>query len=117
MSSPPPGLLDELESVCTTQDSLLAVAARLVVRAIRLELGQVSPKPLLMLASEAAEALKLSPSTVRRMARTGEIGCIRVDGVLRFRREDLDEWISRRQKRPFEVAGASAYLPRRRKER
>jgi excisionase family DNA binding protein len=49
--------------------------------------------------AEAAEKLRVSPSTVDRLRARGEIAWVAVGGSVRFRREALDEYI-RRAERP-----------------
>lgn len=46
-----------------------------------------------MTVEEAAEYLRLNPSTVYRRARTGEIPAVRVGGTIRFVQEVIDEWL------------------------
>jgi excisionase family DNA binding protein len=49
--------------------------------------------PALMSTSDAAEYLGLSESTLRRLRGGGELSSVRVRGVTRYRRIDLDRFI------------------------
>jgi len=42
---------------------------------------------------DAAKALGLSMSTLNRLARAGEIKCIRLDGITLYPMEDLEAWL------------------------
>jgi len=43
---------------------------------------------------EAAEYLRIHPRTLTRMARRGEIPSIQIGRLWRFRRTDLDDWLT-----------------------
>lgn len=45
---------------------------------------------------QVAELLAVSPDTVRRWAARGELPCIRLGRLLRFRPSDVDAWLRRR---------------------
>jgi excisionase family DNA binding protein len=45
---------------------------------------------------EAAQYLRIHPRTLTRMARRGEIPSIQIGRLWRFRRIDLDEWLTRK---------------------
>jgi len=45
---------------------------------------------------EVAAYLHCSPSTIRRMAAAGELPYYRLGRLLRFRRTELDAWLTRR---------------------
>ena len=45
---------------------------------------------------EAAEYLRIHPRTLTRMARNGEIPCIQIGRLWRFRQSDLDAWLTRK---------------------
>ena len=45
---------------------------------------------------EAAEYLRIHPRTLKRMARNGEIPSIQIGRLWRFRRCDLDAWLTRK---------------------
>ncbi len=47
----------------------------------------------LLLAQEVARLLRLGLSTIYSWAGAGKIPHVRVNGVIRFRREDLEEWL------------------------
>ena len=49
---------------------------------------------------EAAQYLRISPRTLTRMARCGEIPSIQIGRLWRFRRADLDEWLTRKVNLP-----------------
>ena len=63
---------------------------------------------------ETAEYLGLSPSTVRGMARRGELpayavrrglGSIRTRCIFRFRKEELEKWLKTRRVRMPSISG------------
>ena len=43
---------------------------------------------------EAAQYLRINPRTLTRMARRGEIPSIQIGRLWRFRRTDLDDWLT-----------------------
>jgi excisionase family DNA binding protein len=45
---------------------------------------------------EAARYLGISPRTLSRMARRGEVPSIQIGRLWRFRRTDLDDWLTRK---------------------
>jgi excisionase family DNA binding protein len=45
---------------------------------------------------EAAQYLRIHPRTLTRMARRGEIPSIQIGRLWRFRRLDLDDWLTRK---------------------
>jgi excisionase family DNA binding protein len=45
---------------------------------------------------EAAEYLRISPRTLTRMARRAEVPSIQIGRLWRFRRADLDDWLTRK---------------------
>jgi len=45
---------------------------------------------------QAARYLRISPRTLTRMARRGEIPSIQIGRLWRFRRADLDDWLTRK---------------------
>lgn len=45
---------------------------------------------------EAAQYLRIHPRTLTRMARRGEIPSIQIGRLWRFRRIDLDDWLTRK---------------------
>lgn len=47
-----------------------------------------------MTTEEAADYLRISPGTVRNKVSAGEIPCHRRGRIVRFRRSELDEWLS-----------------------
>ena len=58
----------------------------------------------LMNADEVADLLQISPQTVRRLARCGELGCYRIGrkgrtrkGVLRFDRKQVEEFLKTKE--------------------
>ena len=48
----------------------------------------------LLTVKEAAEFLKLCSATVQRMARRQELPAMKIGKLWRFRKSDLDEWLS-----------------------
>ena len=50
-------------------------------------------EPDILTVEEAAEYLRVSPSTVRRMARTGLLPGVRIGRQWRFSRRQLLEWV------------------------
>jgi len=46
--------------------------------------------------SEAAYYLRIHPRTLVRLAKRGEIPSIQIGRLWRFRRSDLDEWLTRK---------------------
>ena len=55
------------------------------------------PPEALMTAGEVSEYLRCSVSMVRRMVRRSEIPHLRLGRLVRFRRREVDAWLSRRQ--------------------
>jgi excisionase family DNA binding protein len=58
---------------------------------------QAGPRPEngeILLASEIARWLRVGISTVYQWARVGTIPCIRLNGVLRFSRQDVEAWLT-----------------------
>jgi excisionase family DNA binding protein len=53
-------------------------------------IGNIEP---LIDAQDAARILKLHPVTVREMAARGDIPCLRIGRVWRFRASSLDAWV------------------------
>jgi excisionase family DNA binding protein len=53
-------------------------------------IGNIEP---LIDAQSAARILKLHPVTVREMAHRGDIPCLRIGRVWRFRVSSLDAWV------------------------
>jgi excisionase family DNA binding protein len=53
--------------------------------------NQTQFEPLLD-SNEAAELLKIHPKTLQRMARRGEVPCIQIGKLWRFRGSELNAW-------------------------
>ena len=53
------------------------------------------PKEGLLTTGEAAEYLRCSVSTVRRLVMKGQIPHFRVGKLVRFRRHDIDVWLTK----------------------
>jgi excisionase family DNA binding protein len=51
----------------------------------------------ILLASEIARWLRIGISTVYQWAHAGTIPCIRLNGVLRFHRQDVQVWLTAQQ--------------------
>jgi excisionase family DNA binding protein len=60
----------------------------------------MSAMPELLTASEVADLLRVSPSTVRRLARRGDLPVIRVGSQLRFHTAEIDRRVSARERTP-----------------
>jgi excisionase family DNA binding protein len=52
-----------------------------------------SYESVLLTPDEAADLLKVKPSTVTRLARNGEIPSKKVGGQWRFVRDELEQWL------------------------
>lgn len=52
-----------------------------------------SPRRLVLRPRDAAKALGLSTSTLNRLAKTGEIKCIRLDRITLYPMEVLEAWL------------------------
>ena len=55
---------------------------------------------------EVAALLKVGEKTAYTMAQSGKLPGFKVRGQWRFRRADIDEWITRQVKRTAEMAGS-----------
>jgi excisionase family DNA binding protein len=53
---------------------------------------------------EVLSYLKITPRTIYRLIRSGELPAVRIGRQWRFRREDLDRWLERR--RAFSASSA-----------
>lgn len=51
----------------------------------------------LLTSRAAADLLRLHPDTVKRLARTGELACVRIGRALRFTPEDLEAFVAARR--------------------
>ena len=51
---------------------------------------------------EVLSYLKITPRTIYRLIRTGELPAVRIGRQWRFRRADLDRWLERQ--RPFSTS-------------
>jgi excisionase family DNA binding protein len=60
----------------------------------------LAPVPRLIDAEEAAEMLSVSPQWVLAQARAGRIPHVRLGRYVRFEREQLEAWWSRRRRGP-----------------
>ena len=49
---------------------------------------------------DVAKTLKISPETVRRYIRNGNLPAVQLDGLLRIRPEVLQEFVDKRTTRP-----------------
>ena len=47
-----------------------------------------------MTVSEVAEYLRVNPQTVYRKAKAGELPAVRIGRAIRFRRTELESWLS-----------------------
>ena len=48
----------------------------------------------IMTVAEVAEYLRINPQTVYRKAKAGEIPAVRIGRAIRFRRSELESWLS-----------------------
>ena len=57
---------------------------------------------------ELAEALRINPSTLYAWAAQGRIPCVKIHGLVRFRRDDIERWIEsfRIHEYPIELKAA-----------
>jgi len=60
----------------------------------------IAPKQDLLTSAEAATYLRISPSTLLRVAKAGEVGHVKVGGRVRFLLEDLDRYARGEPHRP-----------------
>jgi excisionase family DNA binding protein len=65
---------------------------------------------------ELSEMLNVKPSTLYQWAELGQIPCIKLNGVLRFDVEDINQWINSCKKQvtsdyhpPAKMSGAAGY--------
>jgi excisionase family DNA binding protein len=61
--------------------------------------------PKVLKLKEVAEYLRLSPMTIYRMTKSGEIPCFKLGDEWRFRTEAIEQWImeQERQTAPIEL--------------
>jgi len=52
---------------------------------------------------EAAEYLSVHVRTIYRLAKTGGVPCRKVGGSWRFKKQALDDWLTRRDEVPSET--------------
>jgi excisionase family DNA binding protein len=64
----------------------------------------------LLTVDEVAAVLVVSPTTVKRLTRSGELPCVRIGRLARYRRADLDRWVVEHLERaqPPGAAGVTA---------
>ena len=58
---------------------------------------------------EVLTYLKITPRTIYRLIRNGELPAVRIGRQWRFRRADLDRWLERQ--RAFSSAAPVTYVP------
>ena len=62
------------------------------------ESGCVNPSrregPLLWTVKELADRLHIKPSTLYAWAAQGKIPCVKIHGLLRFRRDAIEQWVA-----------------------
>lgn len=76
-----------------TTTNVVSIAASLTQRAAespQADFGRI------WTSEEAASYLRINPRTITRMAKRGEIPSIQIGRLWRFRRGDLDEWLTRK---------------------
>lgn len=77
-------------------EALEPAVVEAVERVTREALARITPEPKRLLSiSEAAERLAVSTDTVRRLEKAGQIKPCRLLGSLRFRPEDIEEFVER----------------------
>ena len=47
----------------------------------------------IMTVTEVAEYLRVNPQTVYRKAKAGELPAVRIGRAIRFRRQELEDWL------------------------
>jgi len=52
---------------------------------------------------EVCKIYKLKKSTLYLWANSGQIPCYRINGLLRFKKEEIDEWFSNHKISPVEI--------------
>lgn len=93
-----PGVVDRVSMFCQRTG--------LQFRVMPVQVGPSSPRegeglddgqvtPLLLRLERTAEALDVSPSSVKRLIREGELAAVKVNGSTRVRVEDLREFVER----------------------
>jgi len=75
--------------------------------------NKAGENPDIMTIQEVAEYLACHPVTVRGLVADGELPAIRLGSSWRFRREDVDRWIEKRETAAAEIGPGP---PRRRKK-
>ena len=50
--------------------------------------------PLLCTIKELAKALSINPSTLYAWAAQGRIPCVKIHGLVRFRRDEIERWVA-----------------------
>ena len=53
-----------------------------------------------MTLEEVAQYLKVSKDSIYRLAQKGEIPASKIGNLWRFKREDIDEWMKRKENTP-----------------
>jgi excisionase family DNA binding protein len=56
-----------------------------------------APMPAFLTTDEVLGYLKVTPRTIYRLIRCGELPAVRIGRQWRFRRSDLDEWLDRQR--------------------
>ncbi len=69
------------------------------------------PNPTILTTSEAAQFLRMSPAKLRDLAADGAVLSFHVGPRLRFRRQDLLDWLEREIGRSVGVAGTARLTP------
>ena len=59
-------------------------------------LAQNSP-PAILTTEEVLDYLRVTPGTIYRLIRDGELPALRIGRQWRFRRSDIDEWLDRQK--------------------
>lgn len=64
-------------------------------------MNELATLPSFLTTEEVLGYLKITPRTIYRLIRTGELPAVRIGRQWRFRREDLDAWVQRQQAFPM----------------
>ena len=60
-------------------------------------MSRPATKSAFLTTEEVLTCLKVTPRTIYRLIKTGELPAVRIGRQWRFRRADLDEWIDRQR--------------------
>lgn len=63
---------------------------------------------MLLTIKEVAMSLQIKPATLYAWVSQGRIPCLKIHGLVRFRKEEIDQWVESFQKRPKATASSRA---------